>query len=237
MTHTKMMKLLTFTSVVVTALLMAGVAKANAIYVLPGPTYSGTFILNSDGTVTPVGVGGNYSGIQQQDKLWDNFGVGNLPVGTLLTLSFAHVGSQDIHTIAYGDPFGAYGKGASFHWSYDISVLNGPPPTISDVASDIDQTRGSATLMTTLVDNNSNTYMTNFTQKGTLTSGITTATFQPGVLSLAVNDMLTINSTGSDVTGIANSYTQTFVPEPGTMALFGSGIIGLAGMLRRKINL
>ena len=27
------------------------------------------------------------------------------------------------------------------------------------------------------------------------------------------------------------------IPEPGTLALFGSGIIGLAGLLRRKINL
>ena len=233
----KMLKLTMFAGVVLTAMLMAGVAQANAIYVLPGPTYSGTFILNSDGTVTPVGVGGNYTGIQQQDKLWDNFGVGNLPVGTLLTLSFAHVGSQDIHTIAYGDPFGAYGAGASFHWSYDISVLNGPPPTISDVASDIDQTRGSSTLMTTLVDNHSNTYMTNFTQNGTLTSGTTTATFLPGVDMLAVSDMLMINTNGSDVTGIANSYTQTFVPEPGTLALLGSGIVGLATILRRRINL
>ncbi len=233
----KMLKLTMFASVVLTALLITGVAQAGAIYVLPGPTYSGSFILNSDGTVTPVGVGGDYTGIQQQDKLWDNFGVGNLPAETLFTLSFATVGSQDIHTISYDDPFGAYGKGASFHWSYDISIINGPPPTITDVASDIDQTRGSATFMTTLVDNNSHTYTTNFTQNGTTTVGTTTATFLPGVLSLAVNDVLTINSKGSDVTGVSNSYTQTFVtPEPGTLALFGSGIIGLAGMLRRKIN-
>jgi hypothetical protein len=26
-------------------------------------------------------------------------------------------------------------------------------------------------------------------------------------------------------------------PEPGTLVMFGSGIVGLAGMLRRKINL
>ena len=26
-------------------------------------------------------------------------------------------------------------------------------------------------------------------------------------------------------------------PEPGTLILFGSGILGLAGVLRRKINL
>jgi len=27
------------------------------------------------------------------------------------------------------------------------------------------------------------------------------------------------------------------VPEPGTLALFGSGLIGMAGVLRRKFNL
>jgi len=232
----KIQKLTLFAGVVLMAMLMTGVAQANAIYVLPGPIYSGTFILNSDGTVTPVGVGGDYNGVQQQDKLWDNFGVGNLPVGTLLTLSFARVGSQDIHTISFSAPFGAYGAGASFHWSYDISVVPGPPPTIQDVASDINQTRGSSALMTMLVDNHSISYMTNFTQTGTSTTGTTTATFLPGVDMLAVNDVLTINTNGSDNTGIANSYTQTLVPEPGTLVLFGSGIIGLAAILRRKIN-
>jgi hypothetical protein len=28
----------------------------------------------------------------------------------------------------------------------------------------------------------------------------------------------------------------TSTPEPGTLVMFGSGIIGLAGMLRRKFN-
>jgi hypothetical protein len=30
---------------------------------------------------------------------------------------------------------------------------------------------------------------------------------------------------------------QSTTPEPGTLVLFGSGVIGLAGMIRRKINL
>jgi PEP-CTERM motif-containing protein len=34
-----------------------------------------------------------------------------------------------------------------------------------------------------------------------------------------------------------NLPTGGNTPEPGTLAMFGSGVIGLAGLLRRKINL
>ncbi len=33
------------------------------------------------------------------------------------------------------------------------------------------------------------------------------------------------------------TYNGTATPEPGTLVMFGSGIVGLAGLLRRKINL
>jgi PEP-CTERM motif len=36
------------------------------------------------------------------------------------------------------------------------------------------------------------------------------------------------------ITGL--SYNVTTVPEPGSMLLFGSGVIGLAGLLRRKLG-
>jgi hypothetical protein len=171
-----------------------------------------------------------------QDKTWSNFAFSGLPAGTEVQFSYGKVGGQDVHTIAFLGPFGAIG--GTFTWSYDISVNSGNPVELFDVASSIGQSRGSSGLLTMLLDNNSNTYMTDFTQTGPLvTSGITTVAFKPGANSLAVTDTLTIGPKGSDVTSLANSYTQVAVPEPGMLALFGSGMLGLAAILRRKIKL
>ena len=49
----------------------------------------------------------------------------------------------------------------------------------------------------------------------------------------------TDNNGANDIGAILDNVSIVSVPtpEPGTLALFGSGILGLAGMLRRKINL
>jgi hypothetical protein len=47
------------------------------------------------------------------------------------------------------------------------------------------------------------------------------------------------NTTGDTMSyfGPNFEYTANTVPEPGTLVMFGSGIIGLAGVLRRKLNM
>jgi hypothetical protein len=73
-----------------------------------------------------------------------------------------------------------------------------------------------------------------FTQ-GSTGSGYLT----PDLFTLTDTPFSTVLITSSDfVLNINNiTYNSTTTPEPGTLVMFGSGIIGLAGVLRRKISL
>ena len=46
-----------------------------------------------------------------------------------------------------------------------------------------------------------------------------------------------VNSNAFAYTIYSGFLTGTSLPEPGTLVLFGSGIVGMAGLLRRKLNL
>jgi len=57
-----------------------------------------------------------------------------------------------------------------------------------------------------------------------------------GSVALTLGNAKFNGTTFTAAIGGGSVTIQTPVPEPGTLALFGSGIIGLAGLLRRKIN-
>ncbi len=239
MFQTRMLKTAMAVAIVFAPLLWASQAHATDC-ALSSP-YTGLFLVNSGGT-SLSGIGAD-SGLQdctnvtQQDKLWSNFNLGGLPNGkSTVTFDFSTVNGEDVHTIGFGAPFGSSGK--NFTWSYMVNVIGNSGITFKDAATDALGARGTATVMTSLMDNLGNTYTItlNFVN-GLCQNGCPNlVNLAPGATSLMVTDTLTLGAGGSNMVGLSNSFTQMTspVPEPGTLAMFGSGLVGVAALLRRK---
>jgi len=191
----------------------------------------------------------------------------SIAFAVVLASSSSFAGVIDFNTLtgANGDPFSTYTENgftvtaSSGSW-FKAFVYGNPVPDIflgpvgSPSPGTITVTEGGGLFSFTSVDfssNNGDTVfhitgslggITQFTDTGTEANGCPSCHFTTltSTSSLKI-DTLTIaltpggGTTSFNVDNIA--YSSGVVPEPGSLLLFGSGVLGLAGILRRKMSL
>ena len=163
----------------------------------------------------------------QQDKTWGGWTdvTGNLPSGftTLITTRPNIVAGEDLHTFTLS---GAFLANTTYVVSYYIMV-NTSHAGMIEASAGVVQTVGGATISTVLTN-------VPFTLPTTSTAtGLLTVPGGPYTL-FDVTD--TINTgPGSDISGFSNSFLeQVTAPEPATLAMFGTAVLAVAGVLRRR---